>query len=361
MKRILAIFLCCVAAFSSNLFFGCSDNDNYKDQIPSETTNDNIIDDGFDMPYENGGGGIEESADLDNQNEPALVLSENKVQAKTIVNIRAQASAQAEVLGQLHNFETLPLISKVNDNWYEVFYNQNKAYISANPSYTRIVKWRNFTPHLVSGMQVQALTVVNIRAQATTQSEVLGKLNRLEHLPLIEKISQNWYKILYKGRQAYISANSDYTRVYDPEKVSAQIENIISEGKKVLGVPYEYGAQRLLFHNGKPNPNFTGETFDCSSFVQYAFYMGAQIKLKADSRSQSKEGILINKSELERGDLIFMWSSARRYNTGIERIGHVVIYLGDNKILHTWGIGGVRIQDYSLGWRQRFILARRML
>ena len=94
-------------------------------------------------------------------------------------------------------------------------------------------------------------------------------------------------------------------------------------------------------------------------FCSICVYMGAQIKL---SRFKPKQkGILINESELERGDLIFMWSLARRYNTGIERIGHVVIYLGDNKILHTWGTGGVRIQDYSLGWRQRFILARRML
>jgi cell wall-associated NlpC family hydrolase len=358
MKRILVIVLCCVAAFASILFFGCSNKDSYKDQIPSDiTNNDNIINDDLDMPYENGSGDV----DKKNKNELDLVLSENKIQAKTTIKIRAQASVDAEVLGLLHNFETLPLISKINDNWHQVFYNQKTAYISANPSYTRIVKWRNFTPYLVSGMQVQALTTVNIRAQASTESEVLGKLNRLQHLPLIEKFSQNWYKVLYQGQEAYISANGDYTRVYDPEKASAQIESVIAEGKKALGVPYEYGAQRLLFHNGKPNPNFTGKTFDCSSFVQYSFYMGAQIKLRADSRSQSKEGILINESELERGDLIFMWSSARRYKTGIERIGHVVIYIGDNKILHTWGAGGVRIQDYSAGWRERFILARRML
>ena len=353
MKRILMIFLCCIAAFTSVLFFGCSNSskvDNLGEQTPAEIIDNNNNND-FDYTDNNNQVDSEDS-------QTVLSLSQYKVQATTTVNIRAQASTSSEVLGQLHNFESLPLIAK-NNNWYQVYYNQQPAYISA--SYANIIKWNNPTQYLVSGLEVQALGNINIRQQPSTTSQVLGKLTRLQHIPLIEKYSENWYKVLYQGKIAYISANPQYTRVYDPEKIDALIENIITEGQKVLGVPYEYGAQRLFYHNGKPNPNFTGNTFDCSSFVQYSFYKGAKIILKADSRSQSQEGILIDKSELERGDLIFMWSSARRYNTGIERIGHVVIYLGDNKILHTWGTGGVRIQEYTPGWQERFILARRML
>lgn len=217
------------------------------------------------------------------------------------------------------------------------------------------------TGFVLSGYDLQSKTTVNIRAQASITSEILGQLTKWQTAPLIQKISDQWYKVLYNGQEAYITANADYTRVYDPETVNAMIENIIDTGMSVLDTPYEFGATRMLYYSGNLNPYFTGKTFDCSSFVQYAFYEGAGIKLQGDSRSQSKYGILVEKSELRRGDLIFMWSSARRYNTGIEQIGHVVIYIGDNKILHTWGTGGVRVQVFSAGWQERFIHARRML
>ena len=279
----------------------------------------------------------------------------------TSVNIRSHASANSQVIGQLGINETLPVIKKADENWYKVFYNNNVAYVSANNLYTKMIAWKNAQTALVTGLEVESLANVNIRAEASASSTVIGQLERWQTAPLIEKVSDQWYKILYNSQEAFISANPDLTRTYDPEKVSAIIDDIIETGMNVLATPYEFGATRVLYYSGNPNPYFTGKTFDCSSFVQYAFYKGAGIKLQGDSRSQSKEGMLVDKTELKRGDLIFMWSSARRYNTGIEQIGHVVIYLGDNKILHTWGTGGVRVQEYSSGWQQRFIHARRMI
>lgn len=349
MKRIL-VFLCVFLAFTSVVFFGC---DSKTQTIPTDLIENDSNESGNESKNETidiGGDDFSQEPSA-----PALILSQYKVQATTTVNIRADASTGAQVLGQLKNFDTLPLIAKTG-NWYQVYYNQKPAYVSA--SYANVVQWNNHTEQLVTGLEVQALTSVNIRQEPSTLSAVLGKLNRLEHLPLVEQYSSKWYKVLFQGQEAFVSA--EYTRIFDPEKADALVQNIIAEGKKVLGVPYEFGAQRLLY-DGKINSKFTGKTFDCSSFVQYAYYKGAGIVLKETSRSQSQEGILINEDELQAGDLIFMWSSARRYNSGLERIGHVVIYIGDNKILHTWGTGGVRIQEYSEGWRERFILARRMI
>jgi cell wall-associated NlpC family hydrolase len=344
MKRIL-VFLCVFLVFTSVVIFGCnSENQTTPTIIDNNESGENSGEDGI--------------VDIGEENfSPALVLTQYKVQATATVNIRAEASIGSEILGQLKKFDTLPLISQA-ENWYQVYYNHTPAYVSA--SYANVVQWNNHTERLVTGLEVLALTAVNIRQAPSTSGAVLGKLNRLEHLPLAEKYSSEWHKVIYQGQEAFVSAGTKYTRIYDPEKADAQVQNIIAEGKKVLGVPYEFGAQRLIY-GGKINFKFTGKTFDCSSFAQYAFYRGAGIILKETSRSQSQEGILINEDELRAGDLIFMWSSARRYNTGIERIGHVAIYIGDNKILHTWGAGGVRIEEYSAGWRARFILARRMI
>ncbi|MNI62875.1 NlpC/P60 family protein [compost metagenome] len=91
--------------------------------------------------------------------------------------------------------------------------------------------------------------------------------------------------------------------------------------------------------------------------------------LPADSRQQGtwvKENstAVTDLSGLKRGDLMFFMdykgSSASAY-AGIDkstaRITHVGIYLGDNKILHTYSVssGGVRVDNLSASWMNRFL------
>lgn len=100
---------------------------------------------------------------------------------------------------------------------------------------------------------------------------------------------------------------------------------IISLGENFMGVPYLFGAE-------------TGDTskFDCSSFMQYIFGKNG-IELPRTSRKQSLVGTRIKSvADLRKGDLIFFTTKARVDNTGIARIGHVGVYAGDNKILHTF-------------------------
>ena len=150
---------------------------------------------------------------------------------------------------------------------------------------------------------------------------------------LIEKTG-SWYKTYYRNQVAYISTS--YAAVLSLEKSEKdKVENVISEGYKLLGTPYVYGAVRL--HDGKGNmlSNFSVHKFDCSSLIQYIFYQGAGKLLDVTTRTQVKQGKFIKKSELQRGDCIFFTNEDRQYNTGIERVGHVALYLGNDYILHT--------------------------
>lgn len=208
--------------------------------------------------------------------------------------------------------------------------------------------------------EVQSLVSLNVRDNPTTSGKIVGIINLKDTLPYIDMVN-GWYKVIYDNNIAYVSANSSYTRLKSTSATSATvIESVIDIGMSLLGTPYEYGSVRVIDYNFKEIAAFTGNTFDCSAFVQYSFYVGAGINLYGDSRTMSKQGDTVSYDNITRGNVIFMTSTARQYNTGLERIGHVGIYLGDNKLLHTYGTGGVRITDFNSFWRGRFISAKDM-
>ncbi|RKD22649.1 hypothetical protein BEP19_10340 [Ammoniphilus oxalaticus] len=139
----------------------------------------------------------------------------------------------------------------------------------------------------------------------------------------------------------------------EPATVSAASvsgSKIVSTGKKYLGVPYKLGGK-------------TPSAFDCQGFTHYV-YKKHGINLPFGARNQSKVGKKVSVNNLQVGDLVFFSTKATmKYSaSSIKRIGHVGIYAGNGKVLHTWGTGGVRIQDASKGWwRDHYVTARRVL
>lgn len=173
---------------------------------------------------------------------------------------------------------------------------------------------------------------VNIRSGAGTGYSSLGSAEKDTLYALISE-SDGWYKTSYRNKTAYISAQ--YCKEVSFESGSEKVEAVIAVGTTLLGIPYVYGAVRL--HDGKGNlcSGFSVGAFDCSSLTQYMFYYGANVLLQVNTRTQIYQGTTVSRSELKRGDLMFFTNASRYYNTGIERVGHVAVYLGDNYILHT--------------------------
>ena len=127
-----------------------------------------------------------------------------------------------------------------------------------------------------------------------------------------------------------------------------------------MGVKYVYGATR--YHNGKGVylSGFSTQAFDCSSLMQYIFKVAADVNLQMTTRTQVVQGVTVKKSGLKRGDLMFFTNAQRKNNTGVERIGHVAMYLGENYILHTASDFAKIEQISSTRWGY-FIQAQRML
>lgn len=199
---------------------------------------------------------------------------------------------------------------------------------------------------------------VNIRAGAGTGYSAVGTAEKSTMYEYIGE-EEGWYKTKYRNKTVYISKK--YCVVTEMTKSdNERIEAVIAEGTSQLGVPYVYGAVRL--HDGKGNflKGFSTNAFDCSSLMQYMFYKGANKLLQVNTRTQVSQGKKVSKSDLKRGDLMFFTNASRKDKVGVERIGHVAIYLGDNYILHT-ASDYAKIEQISPTRWSYYIQANRMI
>ncbi|WP_243297620.1 C40 family peptidase [Bacillus litorisediminis] len=129
-----------------------------------------------------------------------------------------------------------------------------------------------------------------------------------------------------------------------------QIDTIIETGLLYLGTPY-------LF-NSSP---YQSKTFDCSSFIQFIFYKNG-ISLPRNSRQQFEAGKKIQLQQIKRGDLLFFTTKKRKKKKGLEKIGHVALFLGNGEILHTYRKAGkVEVTKLEPYWNKVLIGARRVL
>jgi cell wall-associated NlpC family hydrolase len=125
----------------------------------------------------------------------------------------------------------------------------------------------------------------------------------------------------------------------------SEANDVIATGQRYIGTPYRFGADY-------------GQTryFDCSSFVK-TVYAKNGITLPRSSRDQAQVGTYVSKRNLKKGDLVFFRSAGSTSN----RITHVAIYAGNDKLLHTYGAGGVRFSDFNSYWDKRYVKAKRVL
>jgi cell wall-associated NlpC family hydrolase len=125
--------------------------------------------------------------------------------------------------------------------------------------------------------------------------------------------------------------------------VADRTADLIGNAMGFIGVPYRRGGTNAT----------TG--FDCSGFVLavYEKTVGKVLPRKADQQAASTE--VIDKKELQPGDLVF-------FNTMRRAFSHVGIYVGDGKFIHSPGSGSeVRVEDMRLSyWQRRFDGARRV-
>ncbi len=125
--------------------------------------------------------------------------------------------------------------------------------------------------------------------------------------------------------------------------VADHTSNLVLNAMGFLGVHYKRGG----------NSAETG--FDCSGFVRamYEQTVGLLLPRRADEQAAATQ--VIDKKELQPGDLVF-------FNTMRRSFSHVGIYVGDGKFIHAPRSGAqIRVEDMGIAyWARRFNGARRV-
>ena len=195
---------------------------------------------------------------------------------------------------------------------------------------------------------VCAAANVNVRSGPGTSDGILFTLRKGDSLPYLERKGE-WLKVQTEGGVGYLYAKYAYLA-----ETSLATERVIRAGLDKLGTPYKWGAPRILTGEGTPSPYFTGNSFDCSSFVQYCYYVGCGIKLGNYTGSQADYTVgkkITSYAALRRGDFYF---------TGVGSISHVVIYLGGGYLLQTYSANGGPVSvTTDARWKDKFLSGRR--
>jgi hypothetical protein len=148
-------------------------------------------------------------------------------------------------------------------------------------------------------------------------SEHLIELSFLTALPVLEE-TEEWVKVQTPHGIGYLKV--DDVRLVDPldlRLAEGRIGRIIVEqGKRFLNLPYLWGG----------NSSFG---YDCSGFA-YNLHRYAGISIPRDASDQAKQGTLIEREQLEPGDLLFF-----AHEEGKGAIHHVGIYAGDQLMIHS--------------------------
>jgi len=125
----------------------------------------------------------------------------------------------------------------------------------------------------------------------------------------------------------------------DDGEISGQYMSVLRTAKSFLGLKYKYGGE------GK-------DGIDCSAFVQKVYKEHGK-KLPRTSGEQYRCGRAVRREELKPGDLVF-------FSDGNKTIGHVGIYLGNNKFIHaSSGAHKVTITDFDKAYYKKHFMGGR--
>ncbi len=271
------------------------------------------------------------------------------------VNVRSDASEEAEVVGKLYDKSVGTYLSE-KDGWYEINSGNVTGYVKAEYCVTG-KDAIELAKEVGTRIATVTTTTLKVREEASTESTVLGLVPIEEELSVVEE-QDGWVKVdIEEGygwvSMDYVSLRTDFVKAESKEEEArlakeaeerrkAQAAASANSKKPESGGNKNYNSASSYIPAGggsasgnavaqfalqfKGNPYVWGGTSltngaDCSGFVM-SVYKNFGVNLPHSSTADRSVGSAVGSlAEAQPGDLIC-------YS------GHVGLYIGGNQIVH---------------------------
>ena len=240
------------------------------------------------------------------------------------LNVRSGAGTGYSRVGYLYSGNSVSILKDCGNGWYQISYGSGSAYVCAEYISTGSDSGDGDGGEQTTG--IVTADALNVRSGAGTGYSRLGLLYSGNSVTILGS-SNGWYKISYGNGVGYVSAEYVSTKGNHNNSDSGSSstssigEQAVALAKQQLGKPYVYGAT---------GPN----SFDCSGLFYYIFnQLGVNIA-RGSSSQYYNSGTFVSVDEMQPGDLVYLFDPKYDYSGGSLPTTHVLMYIGNNTVLH---------------------------
>jgi cell wall-associated NlpC family hydrolase len=240
------------------------------------------------------------------------------------LRLRSGPGTSHSIITHLSEGDIVVILERTDAEWYKVNFHGSIGYVSA-PLLKDVLTAENFNARgRLTGDRV------NIRSRPKTASDILGTYRKGTELTVIG-INSGWYKVKHDGHTGYI--RSDFVDIISGYKAAVASSTRISPTSPAPAADLTLGQQIVEFALGFIGYKYvyggaSPSGFDCSGLVTYVYKSFGVSVTRTASGQYRDNGVLIDKSELAPGDLVFF------SNNGLKSVTHVGIYIGDDEFVH---------------------------
>lgn len=251
------------------------------------------------------------------------VVGQGTVTADAL-NVRSGPSTMYASQGLVYKGATLTIVENCGNGWYKITGAGYSGYVSAEWVTVSGSGNSGSTSAQPIGTGTVNTACLNVRSGAGTSYARVGYLYSGNSVSILKDCGNGWYQISYGSGSAYVCA--EYIRRgtdgSDGSGTSSSLgEQAVALAKQQLGKPYVYGAT---------GPN----SFDCSGLFYYIFdQLGVNIA-RGSSSQYYNSGAFVSVDEMQPGDLVYLFDAKYDYSGGTLPTTHVLMYIGNNTVLH---------------------------